>query len=74
MSHPLHEVGEARGGAGGDRVAGVSEIVGVQARKADLPGVLVPLGRSPEVAAAKEFASCAGEDQRVGLGAGELVE
>ncbi|MER6577314.1 hypothetical protein [Nonomuraea sp. NPDC001023] len=36
MSHALHEIFEARAGAGGDRVPGVPQIVEVQAREADL--------------------------------------
>jgi hypothetical protein len=47
MPHALHEIFEARAGARSDRVAGVPEIMEVQAREADLSRALVPLGRPP---------------------------
>jgi hypothetical protein len=49
VAHPGHEVGEARAGIGGQRVASVPQVVEVEAGQADSGHRLAPLGGTLEV-------------------------
>ncbi len=66
MPHPGHEIGQARAGAGGQGVAGVPQVVEVEAGQPDIGDGLSPTAAVLEVGSAQCGVLGPGEDQRIG--------
>jgi hypothetical protein len=73
MAHAFHQLAEAGSGLGHQVIAGVPQVVEVDAVHAGRRHCRYP-GRAPEVAVPEQLAAWRGEQQRIGVRAGVVVE
>ena len=74
VPHTLHQVPQARPALTGQRVAGMAEIMEMQAGGADRSDRSRPADSPPEVATAKRPAADTGEQQRIGRLTGGTIQ